>query len=178
MTTTTLSSQEVYSNPWIHVYKDEVRFPDGSTGEYGRIHHTNESVVVAVTNGDSVLVVDTDRYVTGMTSRELPAGGIEAGETPAQAAAREVREETGITVTGCEERFSFYPSNGTSDQTIHVVTATCSSGELSPDGNEVHGASWCPRSDLMAMVTAGGITDGPTMVALFALLLTKDAERG
>src|SRR3954453_15184720 len=51
-----------------------------------------------VVPGDEVLVIPpTGRTVTG-----LPKGGMEAGETPEQAAAREVREETGVVAAGRE----------------------------------------------------------------------------
>jgi ADP-ribose pyrophosphatase len=53
--------------------------------------------IVAVTPGGKLLVVRQYRFGVGRTTVEIPAGLLEAGETPEQAARRELEEETGCT---------------------------------------------------------------------------------
>ena len=160
------SSMNVYSNNWINVSRDEVFFTDGSIGEYGVIRHKAESVVVLVERGRELLFVSTFRYVTSKESLELPAGIIEKSEIPTEAACREVFEETNCVIGNCVELFSYYPSNGTSDQRMHVVKGTYESGEAISDNSENSKAFWIPSPTAIECIKNNKIQDGPTIIAL------------
>ena len=85
----THSSTTVYENPWIRVREDAVDRPDGSAGIYGVVEVRNPAVfVVPVTADDEVVLVEVDRYTTGV-SLEVPAGGSD-GEDLLVAAQREL----------------------------------------------------------------------------------------
>ena len=76
------SRKIAYENDWIVVYHDQVLRPDGQPGIYGVVHYRSRSVgVVAVDQGDRVLLVGQFRYTTGRYSWEIPAGGASEGRT-------------------------------------------------------------------------------------------------
>src|SRR5205823_2361100 len=85
-----------YDNPWITVYHDDVRRPDGQPGVYGVVHYKNRAVgVVALDGEDRLLLVGQYRYTLDVYSWEIPEGGAAPGEDVEEAARRELLEETG-----------------------------------------------------------------------------------
>src|SRR5215211_7242138 len=82
---------EVYENPWIAVYHDQVIRPDGQPGIYGVVHYKNRAVgVVALDERDRVLLVGQYRYTLDLYSWEIPEGGGAPDEDPVEAAQREL----------------------------------------------------------------------------------------
>ena len=92
----TLESQSIVSNRYVNVYKDVVQLSDGLTiDDYYTVTIPEAAAVVAVTE-DGQLVLKTEyRYACRENLIEVPAGGVEKGEKPLQAAQRELLEETG-----------------------------------------------------------------------------------
>lgn len=89
-------------------------------------------VCVLVAVGRRVLLVRQYRYAVDSWQDELVAGGIEEGESPVQAALRELREETGYVVNDpgyqVVELGSFFPSAGSSDEIMHLVAVRLPEG--------------------------------------------------
>src|SRR5947209_4353356 len=112
---TRLSRRLVYQNPWIVVYEDQVRRPDGHPGIYGVVHYQNRAVaVVAVDDQDRVLLVGQYRYPLDLYSWEIPEGGAGPGEDTLEAARRELREETGFSASHWQEILRAHLSNSVS----------------------------------------------------------------
>jgi len=65
---------------------------------YYTIEPNQEQVAILPTVGEEVVLVRVYRPVVGLSILEFPAGGVEAGESPLEAARRELAEETGILV--------------------------------------------------------------------------------
>ena len=109
-------------------YRIELGELDTQTGPspYSIVHMKPFSCCVATVDG-RLAMVRQFRYSVGDWQLELPAGGIEAGETPAQAAARELREETGLTAGSLVDMGMVYPSVGSTDEECHIF-ATCCEG--------------------------------------------------
>jgi 8-oxo-dGTP pyrophosphatase MutT (NUDIX family) len=102
-----LARRRVYRNPWITVFEDRVKRPDGTSGTYGVVEVGDAVSVVAMERG-RICLVRQYRHSWGKRVWEVPCGGLHKGESPLKAARRELREEAGITARrwrglGCVE---------------------------------------------------------------------------
>lgn len=126
--TGTVSSQRIHTGRVVTLNVDQVRFPDGRVGEQEIIRHTGASVVVPFLSdphgGDpQILLVRQYRYAANGYLYELPAGRPNPGETPAECAARELREETGCVAEHLEPLVSGYTTPGFTDEKLHLFVA-------------------------------------------------------
>ena len=94
-TETKLSSEEIFKGRILHVFRDRVRLSNGreSTREY--IRHPGAVCLVPLTAEGEILMVRQYRYPFGRMLLEVPAGKLDPGESPQDAALRELSEETG-----------------------------------------------------------------------------------
>lgn len=161
-----LKRETIFDTPWITVYNDDVLDHHRTLLHYGIVHFKNESVVAVVKKGDSLLITENWRYPINRKQLEFPAGGIEEGETPQEAAHREVLEETGISILCRDPVYSFYPSNGVTDQKIHVVLADYVDGEPVPQ-DEILSCRWMKIDQVKEQILTGTITDAPTFIAYY-----------
>ena len=118
-----LSRITVYESSWVNLFLDKVRFPNGHIIEkYHLLDFPRAAVAMIVENGfGSVVFVRISRYTTALTEWELPAGGVEFGETEIEAAKREVLEETGYATEDHRLIYSYYPVNGSCNKLLHIV---------------------------------------------------------
>ena len=87
------------------------------------VSHPPAVVIVAVDDGDRVWLVRSPRPIPEGSLVEVPAGLVDEGETPEQAARRELREECGLEARSWEQLASAYSSPGFTDERIHVYLA-------------------------------------------------------
>ena len=93
---TVLSSEYLIRRPWLTARRDVARLPDGRiNNEYYVLEYPDWVNVIAITKDGQVVLERQYRHGLGKTCYELPCGVIEAGETPLEAAKRELLEETG-----------------------------------------------------------------------------------
>jgi ADP-ribose pyrophosphatase len=109
------------------------------------VAHPPAVVIVALDEDSKVWLVRSQRPVHEKTLVEVPAGLVDPGESPAQAARRELREECGLEADSWEQLASAYSSPGFCDERIHVYLAR----ELRRVGGEE------PLGDVEERFTAG-----------------------
>jgi len=92
-----LSREEVFHSPFLNVYHDQVRVPNGTTRDYFLTEKSDIVIVVATTSDGQVMLIDEYKYAANSHMLVLPAGHVETDEDPIETAKRELLEETGYT---------------------------------------------------------------------------------
>ena len=91
-----LRTEYLIKRPWLTARRDDVELPDGRTiPEYYVLEYPDWVNIIAITKDGHFVMERQYRHALGCTCFELPCGVIEEGETPIEAAKRELEEETG-----------------------------------------------------------------------------------
>ena len=121
-----------------------------------------------------VLLLWRHRFTTDTWGWEVPAGRIDPGETPEEAARRETLEETGWRPGRLRHLTTYFPHNGTSDATFHLFAADGAEHVEEPhDTDEAERVEWVPWPDIVAAMQSGMIGDGLSLTALLWMLATE-----
>lgn len=115
---------EAWGNSWLSVRRLDVEQPDGERIDYHAVRLKHVAAAVVTDGAGRVLLMWRHRFLTDRWAWELPMGLIEPGESPAEAAAREVEEETGWRPSGLSELVYSEPAAGIIDSAHHVFRAT------------------------------------------------------
>ena len=162
-----LSCQPIYEGRVIKVHVDTVELPDGNTSTREIVNHPGGVGILALDQEGNVLTVTQYRYAYQKPVLEIPAGKLERGEDPYQAALRELREETGAITGQLTPLGEVYPSPGFSDEIIRLYLARdLTWGETHPDEDEFLDVQRIPFSALLDQVLSGAIRDAKTCIAV------------
>lgn len=175
-TETMLESKEIFAGRVIRVTYDTVRLENGNTSTREVVHHHGGACILPVDEAGNVYLVRQFRYAIGEEIWELPAGKLEAGEDPFEAAKRELGEECGLTADHFTALGVVYPTVGYDSERIYIWAAT----GLHPaaqhlDEDEFLDVVKMPLEKALALVLDGTIRDSKTQVGLmkYALLRGK-----
>jgi ADP-ribose pyrophosphatase len=163
------SSKEVYDCGLFRVTED--RAADEKTGfEIKRsvVRHNGSAVMMAVDEKKRVLLVKQYRLPAERYLWELPAGRIDPGETPLQAAKRELIEETGYKARKWTKMMSFWASPGYVQERMTIFLAQdLKEGEAKPMEDERIETGWFTRRQIAELVDRQSIQDAKTMLGYF-----------
>ncbi|MDU4695161.1 MAG: NUDIX hydrolase [Paenibacillus sp.] len=164
---TTVSTEPVFSGKVISLQIDTVQLPDGTTATREIVKHPGAVAVLAVHEG-RLLLVDQYRQAMGRCELEIPAGKLEKGEDPAEAAVRELQEETGYRCDKLTHLHSFYTSPGFADEIIHLYLAEqLSPGEMLLDEDEFLEVQEATLEEALDLIAEGRIADAKTIMAVY-----------
>ena len=167
LTEKTLSSETIFDGRILHVRRDTVLLPNGHQSTREVVDHPGGVGILALDDQGRALLVSQFRYPYGQVLREIPAGKLEYGEDPAQAAVRELREETGAVAGSFQSLGELYPSPGYCGEIIRMYLARdLSFGDTDPDEDEFLGLERVPFSQLVEQVLSGEIRDAKTIAAV------------
>lgn len=138
------------------------------------IRHNGAVCVIPLTADGAVYMVRQYRYPYAMELLEIPAGKLEVGENPDEAAARELEEETGMRAGTIEYIGDYFGSPAILEERIRMYVAR----DLVPtaqhlDADEFLAVEKIPLDRLVEAVLAGEIPDGKTQVAVLRLAETE-----
>jgi ADP-ribose pyrophosphatase len=129
------------------------------------VRHIGSAVVMTVDERKRVMLVRQYRLPAERYLWELPAGRLDEGETPLQAAKRELVEETGYRARTWKKLATFWPSPGFVAERMTIFLATdLTSGDATPMDDERIQTRWFPRAELAAMIESGKIEDAKTII--------------
>lgn len=167
-----IGSERIYASKWCGLRRDWLRLDDGSRQEYHIVEIPDAVAVVPVTTDGKLVLIGQYRYPHGKTHWEIPAGRVLNAEPPAEAALREVREETGYVPQRLEPLPGFYAANGISAHWAHVFVAHACirEGAPEPEPCERITVRVFERHEVEALLDSGRIEDAFTALALFYYL--------
>jgi ADP-ribose pyrophosphatase len=166
----------VHKGRIVDLTMDQVRFPDGSSGELEFIRHRGAAAIVPFLDPPEapdprILLVHQFRYAAGGDLYEVPAGMPDDPSEPwDQVAARELEEETGFRAGRLDYLSRIYTTPGFCDEVIHLFAATeLSPGAVDRDGDEFMEVVPLRMSEVLDAIRSGEIVDGKTISSvLFA----------
>lgn len=160
------------NNPWVKVYFDRVRFPNGKEGRFNRIIEGSgqPGVVVLPLSSAGVGLVRQYRYPIGQEVWELPRGFGE-GPDPSVDARRELKEETGLEAEELIPLGVVYPNSGILAMEARLFAARCQPVTEEPLDDEVSRFRWFRKSELLEKIDSGEINDAFTLAAVQRALL-------
>lgn len=121
---TILESEYLIRRPWLTARRDVAQLPDGRiNNEYYVLEYPDWVNIIAITADGDFVLERQYRHGLGNTCFELPCGVIEAGETPLEAAQRELLEETGYSGGTWQEWMTLSPNPATSTNLAHSFLA-------------------------------------------------------
>jgi ADP-ribose pyrophosphatase len=167
-----LGSRRVYTGRVLNLDIDQVRFPDGSTGELEIIRHPGASAIIPFLSdpaGDDpqILLIKQYRYAAEDFLYEVPAGRLDPNETPLDCARRELMEETGCSAERIEPLYTFYTTPGFIDERIHGFIATgLTRGESKREADEFMTLETMTLSHALELIRTGDIRDAKTTVLI------------
>lgn len=162
----------LYDSEWVRLALVDVEVPGGPRFEHHVVRAPQPASGVVVHDpARGLLLLWRHRFITDTWGWEVPAGRVDPGETPAEAAEREVLEETGWAPGPLEPLLDYHPSNGLSDQTFHLFTAAGAEHRGEPsDPAESERIEWVPATEVRDHLRAGRVPDGLSLTALCAWL--------
>jgi ADP-ribose pyrophosphatase len=164
-----LDSQRVFTGKVFNVDRDRVSMPNGRTVAVDVVRHSKSVVLLPVPEPGHLVLIRQYRYALNKYLWELPAGSVDEGETPEQAARRECHEEIGLVPQTIVRLSAMYPTPGYCDE--EMIFFRCSGLEKTDeqahlDEDEDIEAKTFELREARDMIRRGEIVDMKTVVGL------------
>lgn len=166
-----------YKGSIIDIYKDYVQMPDGKIVEWDFVDHKGAAAVLPITADGKVVMVKQYRNALDRVTLEIPAGGINPGETAYESAVRELTEETGYRSDHVTHLKDIVSAIGFCNETIYIYLAE----DLKPakqnlDEDEFLDVYEYPLEEVMELILSNQIIDGKTTAAVLAYYVNQQRK--
>lgn len=159
-----------FKGDFLKVENLKVELPDGKVGNRDVVRHPGAVAVLAFIDEETILIVKQFRVSLNKTLLEIPAGKLEVGEDPLEAAHRELEEETGYKTCNIEYLGTIATGAGFTDELIHIYKAVdLFEGIKGGDEDEFIEVYPFKLQEIKEMIRNGGIIDAKTITALMYL---------
>jgi ADP-ribose pyrophosphatase len=150
------------------IRRDLLKTPDGRETKFEIIEHSGSVVIIPIDEHGNMILVRQYRHATGGDLLELPAGTLDDDEDPEVCAAREIREEIGMTAGVLTKLGDFYLAPGYSTEFMVVYLATdLSHDPLDADDDEFLSVESVPIAEAFKLAERGEMPDAKSLAALF-----------
>ena len=157
----------VHTGIIVEVETDMIRLANGKITLREVVRHPGGVCVAALGDDDCVTMVRQYRYPFAQHIWELPAGKLEPGEDPGEAAKRELSEETGLEADRWTDLGSLYATPGYCSEVLHLYLAEgLHQGRAHPDPNELLDTQRFPLEELLGRIDRGELRDAKTVACL------------
>ena len=166
-------SELIFDGKILHLYRDDIRLPDGNPAEREVVRHVGAVCVIPVLDDGRVVMERQYRYPVDRVILEIPAGKLDSkDEDRLSAAKRELQEETGYTAEEWTDLGDYYPAAAYTDERISLYLAKgLKQGDRNLDEDEFLDVVAVDLEELVEDVLNGTITDGKTQAALLKAYL-------
>jgi len=169
------NTHRIHDGRIVNLREDTVELADGRSALREIVQHVDVVAIVALDADGSVLLVRQYRLPASDILLEVPAGGIDKGESVEDAAQRELQEETGYRAERLQRIGGFFVSPGYCTEFIHVFLATgLTESPLAGDDDEDIVVERIPLSEAIRLIDSGEIKDAKSIIGL--LLAFRGAQ--
>jgi len=170
-----LSSKTVYDKHGTKIMEDTLGFADGTTYEYVYFKSGGTVAVAAFTDDNKMILTKQYRHPIQKIVYDIPGGAIEVGETPSQAALRELEEETGYVTEKLEWIGKF--SRGPSSQAIVDLFFARVKRKGNFNKNEIVQVEMIDLGSLLQRISGGECFDAALTIAALLVSWKKLLDR-
>ncbi len=165
---TTLSSEDIYQNPWIKLREDKVLNPKGGKGIYGVVSFKNKAIgIIPIDDEGYTYLIGQYRYALNEYSWEIPMGGGLIENDILESAKRELQEETGFTAAKWTNICRLHTSNSVTDEEGFVFLAQeLTPGETAFEETEELHIKRVPFREAVRMAMNNEITDAISVAGI------------
>ncbi len=165
-----IEKKDIYKGDFLTIQRLKVKLPNNNYAFRDIVRHPGAVALLAFIDDETVLLVKQFRTAIGKSIYEIPAGKLEKGEEPKDAALRELEEETGYKAGSIEELGYIYTGAGFTDQKIYIFKASnLSMGKKGGDDDEFIEVFPFKIRDIKKMIKEGTIVDTKTISSLMYL---------
>lgn len=165
-----ISSENIINEPHLDVFSDKVELPDGTIADkFYSLHYSPVVCIVAETTDGKLVMERQYRHAVRDMLTEIPAGIVEQGEDPLEAARRELKEETGFSGGVWTPLTADYAQGGVQDNKMYgfLARGVEPTGKRHLDRTEDISVYLIDRREVLGMLVNGEINQAPLLSALW-----------
>lgn len=172
-----LATQQIYQGRGVGLRVDTVQKPSGRKTTREVVEHSDCVAIVAIDDGDNILLARQFRHAVGKFLLEIPAGGIEPGEEPIDAVRRELQEEIGYLPQKIDNLGGFYsiPGYGTEYLYCYLASDLVPSRRVAEDTENIELVR-VSAHQIPQLIASGEICDAKSIAALLTYLFIRQRQ--